>query len=727
MTTVALAIALILAQAPPQNPKGPMVRVVAVTPGSPEVKPAESFGVTFELTIPEKYHIYPFGRKSKVGKAAEIRLEGAEIAGPIDQPPPLVRKDEVLGSYELYEGTITVRVPLRLPAAATPGPHEIKGAFVYQICDENLCHDNATPFSFTIAVAGQSPPAPAKPGKVTASVLSIRPEKREVKVGETFRVAFEISVPPDWHIYPADKTQVTGLPTDFVWQGAERAGRVTQPKGVPYKEEGVGEYEFLEGTFIMTVPVRLKEGATPGPFLVRGKMTYQICQKEGVCIQGQTPFEFPVTVLEGTVAVTGVDLGVEGGVGGLILLGMLGGLISLVMPCTYPIIPITLTYFVKQAAGSRAHGLVLSTLFSLGIILSFTGIGFAMSILLGPGGARIFAANPWVNLVVASMFLWFAGSLFGWYEIRLPGALGQLARSQKKGVGGAFLLGLLFAVVTFTCTIPIAGTILTTAAGQHRFAALLAMLTYSMTMALPFFLMGLFPGLIKEVPKGGGWLHRVKVSMGFVEVAIAAFYFSKVDQSLEIGILNRWAILGIYLVTAVVVAFYLLDFFRSRPTVGRGSFAVFFLVLAGFVVYAFTGKPLGDAEGFIPPPPIHSTTLPAALAEAKKLGKPVFAEFTGVSCSNCQANRGTLLAHPRVTEILKSYLVAELYTDRAKNPMDQENNALLNEKYGAALPLYVLFTPEGVEIARVGGRPSVDAFMAFLKKGLDRSSARAQP
>jgi thiol:disulfide interchange protein len=730
---VVLLLAL-LALAGPQakfgKPDKPSITIMAVTPGSPEVKPGQTFSATFELEIPESWHIYPFGRKSQAGRAPLFRLEGAEIAGPVEQPAAKIHQDKVLGAYEILEGKITVRVPLRLPALSKPGTVVVKGVLDYQICDNNLCVDNKTPFSFKIAAIGDGPAAPVTPPrtppKASVKVDSARPDRTDVQVGETFRVSFELSMTPEWHIYPADRKQVTGVPTDFVFEAAERVGRVDQPKGTSYREEGVGEYEFFEGKVTMTVPLRLKPGVKPGPFEVRGLVTHQICQKEGLCIAGKTPFSFAVTVLEGKVAPAAIDdAGVaEYGLGALILLGMLGGLISLIMPCTYPMIPITLTYFVKQAAGSRRHGLLLSSLYSLGIILTFTGLGFAMSIILGPGGARIFAANPWVNIVVASMFLWFAGSLFGWYEIKLPGALGQLAGGgQKKGVGGAFILGLLFAVVTFTCTIPIAGVILTYAAGQHRFAALLAMIAYSVTMAMPFFLMGLFPGLIKEVPKGGGWLNRVKVSMAFVEVALAMFYYAKADQTWEFGLLNRWVILGVYVAACVVVALYLLDFLRARPTGARVATAAGFLALGAFFAYGFTGKALGKVEAIIPPPPIHSTTLPLALEEAKKEGKPLFAEFTGVNCSNCQANRGTLLVEPAVTALLKMYVVGELYTDR-QNKMDQENNALLNEKFGAALPLYVLFTPDGREVARVGGRPSVDQFVEFLKKGLEASAAQ---
>jgi thiol:disulfide interchange protein DsbD len=159
----------------------------------------------------------------------------------------------------------------------------------------------------------------------------------------------------------------------------------------------------------------------------------------------------------------------------------------------------------------------------------------------------------------------------------------------------------------------------------------MAMLAYSVTMSIPFFLMGLFPGMIKEVPKAGGWLTTVKVSMGFIEVALACFYLSKADQAWDFGILTRAVILSIYLATFVVVFLYLLHFFRRPPSPLRICFALAFLLQAGFVVYGLTGKPLGLAETIIPPPPVHGTTMAKAMEEARKQGKPLFIEFTGVT------------------------------------------------------------------------------------------------
>lgn len=473
------------------------------------------------------------------------------------------------------------------------------------------------------------------PGQERAPVtIEARAGNAEAKVGELFEVTVGMEIPVGWYIYPAGKSEA-GKPTSFTFEGADVAGPVRQPapKFKPAKDP-LPAYEYHEGRVAFVIPLRLRGTFAPGPIEVKGKAVYQICSD--VCIDRKKDFSFVITLLPGgaeVAAPTAADLEfAQRGFLGLLLLGMLGGLVSLIMPCTYPLIPITLTYFVKQAAGSRAHGLALSSVYAAGIIVTFTGLGFLMTLLLGSGGATIFAANPWVNVVVGLLFLWFTGSLFGWYEIQLPFGLGaSLAGGRRKGMGGAFILGLLFAIVTFTCTIPIAATILSVAAGQHKFAALLAMLFYSITMALPFFLMGLFPGLIREVPKSGGWLTTVKISMGFVELGLALFYFSKADQVTETNILTRHVMLAIWVGVSLAVALYLLRFFRARPTAMRLGGAALFLAFGGVMAYGFTGNPLGRLEIIVPPEAIHGTTLPAGLAEAKRQGKPLFAEFTGLT------------------------------------------------------------------------------------------------
>jgi len=633
LATIVLLGAQDLPGAKPRKEK-PAVQVVAVRPEKSEIQPGEVVKVAFDLEIPKTWHIYPAGKKPLFGNPTLFEFENAEIAGKIAEPAPILKKEEGIGDIDYHEGKITITVPIK---AAGPGRSGIKGTVKYQICDPNQCFDGDTAFTVPVTVAGAAAPpvqsVPDKPQLPFVKVLAVRPHKSKVKVGEAFKLSLDLEIAAGHYIYPHAPT-TSGKPTRLQVQGGKVGEAWEEPKPKTHKVPGLDPYEAHEGTLALTVPLQIEKGPAPGAFEAKAKLIYQICNEDN-CFDNATSFTFPMEIQPGegpSTEPSSEDFS-QYGFTGLILLGILGGLISLIMPCTYPLIPITLTYFVKQAAGSRSHGLLLSTLYSLGIIMTFTGLGFAMSVLLGAGGARTFAANPWVNIAVALLFLWFAGSLFGWYEIQLPFGLGaKLAGGgQRKGAGGAFILGLLFAVVTFTCTIPIAGTILSFAAGQERFAALLAMLAYSITMSLPFFFMGLFPGMIKEVPKSGGWLTSVKICMGFVEVALAGFYLSKSDQAWDFGVLNRSIILVLYLLTCLVVAFYLLNFFRSRPGALRIGFASLFLILAGFSGYGLTGKPLGLAETIIPPPPIHGTTLPKALEDARKQNKPLFIEFTGVT------------------------------------------------------------------------------------------------
>jgi thiol:disulfide interchange protein DsbD len=259
-----------------------------------------------------------------------------------------------------------------------------------------------------------------------------------------------------------------------------------------------------------------------------------------------------------------------------------------------------------------------------------------------------------VNVIVAALFFWFTFSLFGLYDIGLPSFItGRLTGGgPRKGYSGAFILGLLFAIVTFTCTIPIAAAILgLVASAGSRVTGVLAMFSYSLTMAAPFLVMGLFPSLIKRFQRGGGgWLHTVKVTMGFVELALGLYYLSKADLVWEWGFLTRNVMMAIYVGVLAVTSLYLLGVFRMKgdpepapvepgappplPMVGVGQMLVSlaFAVLAVTVGSGFTGRPIGWVDTVLPPREIVETGgLDAALAEAKRTGKPVFVEFTGVT------------------------------------------------------------------------------------------------
>jgi thiol:disulfide interchange protein len=644
------------------KPKRVEAKVVAARPDASVVRPGETFKLSLDLEIPAGYHIYPTTPTS-TGTPTMLVLEGVEVAGAYEEPKPKSKpKTEFLDAYEYHEGALTLTATLRVKKDAKPGPFPVKGVLDYQICSDTQCIPAKTAVAFALTIQEKRKPA------AEIRILSVKPEKAAVKVGEVVRVAFEIDIPKDWHIYPTTPT-TTGAPTRLAGPDFEVAGAYVEPAPKVHPKDDVQDaYDYHEGTIRLVAPIRLKPGPKPGAFEVKGTFDYQICSTKGLCIPSKTEVAFPLTVQEGQVAAAApgpvqgppqarrTELDKRGFLK-FMFLGVLGGLVSLVMPCVYPLIPITLTYFVKQGAGDRRKSALMSAAYGAGIILVFTGVGFIFSLALGADGARRFASNPWVNTIVGLLFLWFTFSLFGLYDISLPQWLiGGVTGQRRSGLGGAFILGALFSIVTFTCTIPIASNILIVTAAEgagNRFAGLMSMLVYSSTMAAPFFVLGLFPSLIKEVPKSGGWLHTVKVTAAFAELGLALSYFTKAEQVWGLDLVGRYAIVAVWVTLLVFTALYLLGAFRMKgddeppKPVGivRLLIAVVFGVLASYMGTAFIqGRSLGALEILLVVPPEEAPAVGAAaekapavesldeaLAEAKKSGKPVFLEFTGIT------------------------------------------------------------------------------------------------
>jgi len=746
----------------------PAVKVVAIRPEKTEVATGETVKVAFDLEIPKGWHIYAAGKKPLFGTPTKFSFEGAEIAGPITEPPLKIVNEKFVGDLDFHEGKITVTVPLKLK----PGVSSVAGKIDYQICDPSFCYDNVTPFTLELkAAAGGDLPPPAPSGPAEVKILSLTSSKKEVAAGETFVVTVALEIPAGWHIYPVTPT-TTGQPTELKLTGAESAGKAEGPPTKTHPaEQGQAAYEYHDGRVTLKYPLRLKDGAAGATGALSGKLIYQICnakfcipRKTPVSLEGGKPAAAPEVDPLPPAAAGPKEL--QEGLLKFLLLAVVGGLASLLQPCVFPLLPVTITYFIKQGAGSRSKSIFLSVVYAIGLILSFTTIGIVFSLALGPDGARIFATKWYTNVVVALLFFWFAFSLFGLYDISLPNWLvGSLTNKQRTGAGGSFILGMLFSVVTFTCTVPIAGLILAASASSDsrtRFMGIVGMLVYSSVMALPFIVMGLFPSLISTVRKStGDWLHTVKVTMGFVELAVALFYLSKADTVAGVGVLTRWVMISCWVATLGFTILYLLRVFQLRGDeadpapaddgsaahpvrrqigIARMLVALFFGVVAVSFASGYDGRALGWLDGVLPPDTEGPRTVagvngsgdpkegaiasyPDALEKAKKTGKPIFLEFTGVTCTNCQVMKGTVLASPAVRALTSQFVFAELFTDRAVAG-DEENRKLLVDKFqGYALPFYVTLGPDGIERSRILGKVSEAEFLEFLKKGLQAAAS----
>ncbi len=421
-------------------------------------------------------------------------------------------------------------------------------------------------------------------------------------------------------------------------------------------------------------------------------------------------------------------------------LSMTMGAISLATPCVFPMIPITVSYFTKNAESGKGSGIRQALVYCFGIIFTFTGLGLGLAALLGATGINQFAANPWVNILITAVFVSFALNLFGLFQIGVPSSV--LTRlSSRSGLGSywqTLLMGLTFTLTSFTCTVPFVGTVLVaTAQGDWLWPAI-GMLGFSVVFALPFFALALLPRLLTSLPKSGGWLNSVKVTMGFLEVAAAMKFVSNVDLVWGWHIFTREVVLAIWLAIAVFASVYLLGKFQlphDTPLESLGVLrmlsALIFLAVGFYLFTGLMGGSLGELDAFLPPRTAGAFTLTGsggpgqelswntnlenALAQARREKKPVFIDFTGYTCTNCRWMEANIFPLPAVHTELSKYVRLQLFTD-GEGKQYEENQRYQREKYGTvALPLYVILDSQGNTLATFPGmtrRP--EEFLRFL-------------
>jgi thiol:disulfide interchange protein DsbD len=451
-----------------------------------------------------------------------------------------------------------------------------------------------------------------------------------------------------------------------------------------------------------------------------------------------------------------IDAARQKGLGAYLGLAALMGLLALTTPCVFPMIPITVSFFTKRRQTTRARTIRDAGLYSLGIILTFTALGFIFTALLGATGITSFAANPIVNIVIAGVFLVLALNLFGMFEIQLPTTvLNRLnQKAEGDGVLSVVIMGLVFSLTSFTCTVPFVGNLLVSASKGDWLWPLMGTAVFAAVFSAPFFLLALFPALMKSMPKSGGWLNSVKVVMGFIEVAAAIKFLSSADLVWGWGVFNRELFLAIWIAVAVLITLYLLGHFslpHDSPVEKVGAlrvlFAISFLAIGFWLLTGLFGGRLGELEAQIPPPATERTQLvinaggggspgggakaeggamtwvlddyEKGVAEAKATGKPIFIDFTGYTCTNCRWMERNMFSREDIANLMKKYVLVRLYTD-GRNEVNKKNQQMQLDRFKTvALPYYAIQSPEETIIATSGGiTREAGEFAEFLQKGL---------
>ncbi|HEX4228052.1 MAG TPA: cytochrome c biogenesis protein CcdA [Bryobacteraceae bacterium] len=417
------------------------------------------------------------------------------------------------------------------------------------------------------------------------------------------------------------------------------------------------------------------------------------------------------------------------------------GLAAIFTPCVFPMIPITVSFFLNQNSGGRRGGLAQAVAFCLGIVVLFTTLGLLMKSIAGPFGVVLLGSNPWVNGFISLVFVIFALSLLGAYELTLPsGLLTRLDRASRAGgYAGTLLMGLTFSLTSFACVGPIVGPLLVASIDTSGSRPVLGMLCFAAGLALPFFLLALFPSYLKRLPKSGGWMSRVKVVLGFVVLACALKYMSNVDQVLQTNVLTRERFLAAWMILFALPGLYLLGLLHmegirreERLGVPRAMCGALFLIFSLSLLPGLFGSPLGELDAYVPPAVASPSGLagPAsadnlkwlknqykdALAQAATENKLVLVNFTGYACTNCHWMKSNMFTRQDVRVALQSFVLVDLYTD-GTDPESEKNQEFEQRLFSTvAIPFYAILDPQGRVLATFPGLTRKHAeFLAFLE------------
>ncbi|MCW0481999.1 protein-disulfide reductase DsbD family protein [Gaoshiqia sediminis] len=557
--------------------------------------------------------------------------------------------------------------------------------------------------------------------------------------GDEVQLIFKATIEEKWHLYDTSLPDGGPVPTSINYSDTSQFELIGELTKIPEPTEKFDEtfqmdlrYFSHEAEFIQTI--RLKSDQ---PVEISGYVEFMCCDDETCLPPTEVDFNFEFNTSpdqEGAAGVSGekqqtppikimTDKGKEGSIETMWLFfffSFLAGLAAILTPCVFPMIPMTVSFFMKSGE-NKLTAKLHAVFYGLSIIAIYTIVGTLVAVLFGPDAAN-WLSTHWVpNTLFFLIFMIFAFSFFGMFEIVLPGWLVNKSDSQvdKGGFLGSFFMALTLVLVSFSCTGPIVGAILVESAGGAVLKPIIGMFGFALAFALPFTLFALFPGWLSNLPKSGGWLNSVKVVLGFLELALGLKFLSIADQTYHWGILDREVYLAIWIVIFVLLGFYLLGKLKfshdsdvKHVSVPRLMMAIITFSFVIYLIPGMFGAPLKSISGYLPPQTTHdfdlhkiirdevrlvtSSTgthafngvnelcdnpkyddflhLPHGLngyfdyeqgmACAKALNKPVFIDFTGHGCVNCREMEATVWSDPRVLERLKKeFVIIALYVD----------------------------------------------------------------
>ena len=450
----------------------------------------------------------------------------------------------------------------------------------------------------------------------------------------------------------------------------------------------------------------------------------------------------------------------------IFLMGLVGGLLALVMPCIWPIIPMTVSFFLKRAKDDKKKGVRDAVTYGISIIVIYLGLGILVTALFGPSKLNELSTNAVFNVFLFLLLVVFALSFFGWFEIKLPDSWANSVdtkASNATGLLSIFLMAFTLVLVSFSCTAPIIGLLLVqTVTSGNWISPVVGMFGFAIALALPFTLFAMFPSLLKSAPKSGSWMNTIKVVLGFVELAFSLKFFSVADLAYGWHLLDREVFLSLWIVIFGALGCYLVGWLKFRTDeiggeidrpmpvacimIGLCSFA-----FAIYMIPGLWGAPCKAVSAFAPPVNtqdfnLNTKTIEAkytnyeeGMAAAKAQGKPVLLDFTGFGCVNCRKMEAAVWTDPQVADKLtKDYILISLFVDdktKLAEPIEVEQNGqkrtlrtvgdkwsyLQSTKFGSnAQPIYIAVDADGNPLAgSFSYKEDIPAYLEFLNKGLE--------
>lgn len=566
------------------------------------------------------------------------------------------------------------------------------------------------------------------------------------KISDTeFYLIISGNIEKDWHVYSQFTPEGGALP--IVLDFKDQKGNfelVGKAKESPYKKSFNETFEVDEYYFEnkMTVTQKVKI-SNPKTNKIRLNFEYQVCKQSCINDQKTFVFDIPVAKIQEIIVTPVVDsvskkkgtiqtpkindnrpakkieekkvipqIEEKKGLWTIFLLAFLGGFAALLTPCVFPMIPMTVSFFTKQSK-TKAEGKRNAILYGISIILIYVLLGSLVTAIFGADALNALSTNVWFNIIFFGLLLFFAASFLGAFEIVLPNSWANTIDKQadRGGFIGILFMALALAVVSFSCTGPIVGTLLVEAASKGGLAPIVGMIGFSMALALPFMLFAMFPGWMNSLPKSGGWLNTVKVSLGFLELALAFKFLSKADLVTQAHLLPRELFLAIWIAIFGAWALYLFgkitlphDNASSYISVGRLFMALLVTTFTFYLIPGLWGAPLKIISGF--PPPLYYSESPdgvgassvltsnaelfpntkkishgltafldyeAGMAYAKQVNLPVLLDFTGHGCENCRKMEDFVWSDKEVLNLLQNKVVIiSLYVDEKKELADKD-------------------------------------------------------